>query len=161
MADNKKIFREKNLQKVNSPEALNEYIRVANPGIWLLIVGVLAFLFGVLAWCIFGKIETKVKAGVLINDQAQATFYIKEEDYSKIEKGQILRIDDVNYEVLTISNQPFVVDDNFDNYLQHVLEVEEDDWLYSGTFAAKELTPGVYAADIVIETLNPIKFILN
>ena len=29
------LFREKSLEKVSSPEQLNDYIRVSNPGVWI------------------------------------------------------------------------------------------------------------------------------
>ena len=32
---NREIFREKSLERVESPEQLNDYIRVASPGVWL------------------------------------------------------------------------------------------------------------------------------
>ena len=30
------IFRKKSLDRISSPEQLNDYIRVANPGIWMI-----------------------------------------------------------------------------------------------------------------------------
>ena len=44
----KPLFREKNLKKVNSPESLNDYVRVSNPGVWLLLAAVIALLAGAL-----------------------------------------------------------------------------------------------------------------
>ena len=35
------LFREKNLNKISSPEQLDDYIRVAGPGAWLLLAGLL------------------------------------------------------------------------------------------------------------------------
>ena len=31
------IFRKKSLDRISSPEQLNDYIRVANPGIWMIL----------------------------------------------------------------------------------------------------------------------------
>lgn len=33
------IFRKKSLDRISSPEQLNDYIRVANPGIWMILGG--------------------------------------------------------------------------------------------------------------------------
>ena len=38
-----KLFREKSLEAVESPEALNDYLRVTSPGIWMVL--------GLLSWC--------------------------------------------------------------------------------------------------------------
>lgn len=53
--DNKMIFREKSLEAVDSPEPLNEYIKVTTPGIWLVIIAVLMLVIGILAWIILGS----------------------------------------------------------------------------------------------------------
>ena len=31
------IFRKKSLDRISSPEQLNDYIRMANPGIWMIL----------------------------------------------------------------------------------------------------------------------------
>ena len=47
MAENEKksIFRQKALDRINSPEQLTDYLRVTNPGIWLVLI---AAVFGIL-----------------------------------------------------------------------------------------------------------------
>ena len=51
------IFREKSLERVSSPESLNDYIRVTTPSVWLVLLAVVVLLVGILAWSIFGKVE--------------------------------------------------------------------------------------------------------
>ena len=53
--DNKMIFREKSLEAADSPEPLNEYIKVTTPGIWLVIAAVLMLVIGILTWIILGS----------------------------------------------------------------------------------------------------------
>ena len=53
--DNKMLFREKSLEAADSPEPLNEYIKVTTPGIWLVIAAVLMLVIGILAWIILGS----------------------------------------------------------------------------------------------------------
>ena len=43
------LFREKSMERVSSPEQLNDYIRVANPSIWICLAAVIILLKGVLA----------------------------------------------------------------------------------------------------------------
>lgn len=40
------IFREKSIEKVKSPEGLDDYIRVANPAIWVLLVAIIILVVG-------------------------------------------------------------------------------------------------------------------
>ena len=44
------IFRKKSLDRISSPEQLNDYIRVANPGIWMIRAAVIIVLGGVCGW---------------------------------------------------------------------------------------------------------------
>ena len=44
------IFRKKSLDRISSPEQLNDYIRVANPGIWMILAAVIILLAGVCVW---------------------------------------------------------------------------------------------------------------
>lgn len=46
---------QKSLNRVKSPEDLNDYIRVANPGVWLVLVAVVILLAGVCIWGFFRK----------------------------------------------------------------------------------------------------------
>ena len=53
--DNKMIFREKSQDKIGSPEPLNEYVKVASPGIWLVVIALLLLIIGILGWIILGS----------------------------------------------------------------------------------------------------------
>ena len=53
---NNNIFRQKNIDKVSSPEKLDDYIRVATPGVWLALTAILILLTGAFIWGIFGTV---------------------------------------------------------------------------------------------------------
>ena len=57
------IFREKSLERVSSPEQLNDYIRVTTPSVWLVLLAVIILLLGMLAWSIFGTVEVQKDDG--------------------------------------------------------------------------------------------------
>ncbi len=57
---NKNLFRKSSIDRVNSPEQLGEYIRVANPGVWLILAAIVVLLVGVVVWSILGTIKTTV-----------------------------------------------------------------------------------------------------
>ena len=64
----KQIFREKNVNKISSPEELNDYLRVTNPAIWIILAAVIALLGGFLVWCSVGVLETKAEAVIFIEN---------------------------------------------------------------------------------------------
>ena len=59
------IFREKSLSRVSSPEALNDYIRVTTPSVWIVLIALTLLLVGMLAWSILGKVKVHAEDGSL------------------------------------------------------------------------------------------------
>ena len=51
------IFRKSSLDRVSNPEQLNDYIRVTNPGVWMIMCAVILLLIGVcVAYSVFAYI---------------------------------------------------------------------------------------------------------
>ena len=50
----KTIFRQKSMDRISSPEQLNDYIRVASPGVWMLLIACVVFLAGICAYVFLG-----------------------------------------------------------------------------------------------------------
>ena len=61
MAD---LYRKKNLDKMSSPEQLNDYIRVTTPSVWLVLIAIVILLLGMLAWSILGTVDVVTEEGV-------------------------------------------------------------------------------------------------
>lgn len=106
MEDNKgSLFREKSMERLSSPEQLNDYIRVANPGVWLILGGIIALLLGVCAWGIFGKLDTTVTGAAVCQD-GKIMCYISEADGESVRTGMTIKIGDVTTTVKAISSEP-------------------------------------------------------
>lgn len=153
------LFREKSLKKVNSPEDLNDYVKVANPGVWLLLSALIILLVGTLVWSIYGRLDTVVQAlGVVENKQV--TIYVKESDIKQIDKDTVFELDNKQIQVTNISNEPIVVDKEFSDYMLHVGELSLNEWVYE-LQAKCDVQDGVYPINIVIESIKPISFVIN
>ncbi len=66
MADQKTgsgIFREKSIERISSPEELNDYIRVTTPSVWLVLAALIVLLAGMLAWSALGTVEAHAADG--------------------------------------------------------------------------------------------------
>ena len=51
------LFRSKSIQRVSSPEQLNDYIRVTTPSVWIVLIALVVLLAGMLIWSVLGRIE--------------------------------------------------------------------------------------------------------
>ncbi len=52
------IFRKKNIDRISSPEALNDYLRVTTPMVWLILAAVILLLVGFLVWSMIANIDS-------------------------------------------------------------------------------------------------------
>ena len=51
---NKQLFKKSNMEKISSPEQLHNYVRVANPGLWMVLSAIVVLLTGVIVWGFIG-----------------------------------------------------------------------------------------------------------
>ena len=50
MPEQKDIFRKSSLQRISSPEKLNEYIRVSKPSVWIILGAVIVLFIAAGIW---------------------------------------------------------------------------------------------------------------
>ena len=44
------LFRKESVESIQSPEQLNDYMRVTNPSVWVVLIAVIVLLAGMLVW---------------------------------------------------------------------------------------------------------------
>ena len=153
------IFREKSLKRISSPESLNDYVKVSNPGIWVLLTSVIVLLIGFFAWGVFGRLDTKIETVALIDDN-KFYVYVKEADIEDLTEESYVVIDGEQYPISFISNKPAKLDYQFEEVYLHMANISKDDWLYKASGDAS-LQPGSYSATVVTESIKPISLLFN
>ena len=83
---NKQLFKKSNMEKISSPEQLHNYVRVANPGLWMVLSAIVILLTGVIVWGFIGKIDTTMSTAI-VTEGGNAVIYVGESDVEKIEVG--------------------------------------------------------------------------
>ncbi len=163
----KELFRENAIKKVSSPEQLNEYIRVTNPGIWVTLVAIIVLLIGVCVWGALGRIETTVDA-VAISDGSKVLCYMAGSDeISSVEVGQEVKIDENTCTIDSVSADAVQVKDcdalADSERAKYLAGVSNKDWVYEISAKSQDgsVAAGTYNAKIVIESISPMSFILN
>lgn len=164
-ADKRKstVFRQSSMQRVSSPEQLNEYIRVLNPGIWLILSAIFILLFAVCIWGVYGVLETKKEAVAIVKD-GKAVCYVKAQMVDGIEKDMLVRLDEKEGRIRSIASSPTEITAEFDSYAMYLGEMKEGEWYYSIVLSFQENTviaDGVYTVQIVTESISPLSFVLN
>ncbi|MBQ8390067.1 MAG: hypothetical protein IJZ66_06025 [Oscillibacter sp.] len=156
---NQQLFRKKSIERVSSPEQLNEYIRVANPGIWMILAAIIVLLVGVCAWGILGHLDTTLSV-VAVSGGGETAVYVREAEIGSVAQGMPVRLDGMEYTVAEIATAPVTVGDGFTDYTLHVGNLQRGEWVYEVALsgAAPE---GVYRAEIVVESVSPMSFVMN
>ena len=158
---NNSHFREKSMDRISSPEQLNDRLRVANPGVWLLLAGILLVLAGICVWGIFGRLNTLLSVGAM-TDQGKTVCYVKEESRDRIALGMEVTSESRTTFVEDIALQPVRVNSEFPEYLFHVGYLSQGEWVDVVTLKEPLGENGsIFSADIVIESIAPARFVVN
>jgi len=131
------LFREKTLKRISSPEKLTDYLRVTNPGVWVLLAVVILLLGGMLIWASVGTLETTVSAKIIVKENVAL---VAPEGNNQVKDGMPLRINDADYVIQTTT---------------------EDE--YGRVFGMAEVTlpDGTYEGIVVTEQIRPIDFLFE
>ena len=131
------LFREKALQRISSPEKLTEYLRVTNPGIWIVLSAVILLLGGILIWAAIGTLETKADAKVIVEDHVAM---VVTDGTARLKDGMPLRILSGDYIIAATTEDDY-------GRVYGITEVPLPDGSYDGT--------------VVVDQVRPIDFLLE
>lgn len=135
------IFRKKSLEKVKSPENLDDYIKVSNPGIWLLLISVIVLLAGACVWAIFGHIDSTLETSIHVKDGG-AVCYVAQDDVSSVKEGMTVKFNDFEAVITEVGQK------GAEGYAC-VLK------------SAQTIPDGFYNGEIETNSIKPISFVLN
>lgn len=166
-----KLFKKSSMERITSPEKLNDFIKVANPSSWMILGAALALVLGLLVWGIFGELSNSVTFNGHLKD-GQLYGYVTGGMEAQLQPGMAATVipqgaaeGAMTGRILTVADQPLSFDeasrDITSDYMLSALGItgwniavtlETDAPLYEGV---------VYAVSVVTETYRPIQMIFN
>ena len=139
------LFRQKSVERISSPEQLQAYMRVTNPGIWMVLGAVIALLAGLIVASALVRVETTLavrgEIGAAGGDMA---IVLPAEKAGAVREGMEVRVAGQTGAVRYVRE---------DGGALRVTAALDD--------AGAPLPEGVYDAQIVTEVLRPIDFLLE
>ena len=67
---NESIFRQKSLERISSPEEIDNYMKVTRPSLWLVLGVIVLLLAALILWSVTARIEaTTVSDGQTVTEQ--------------------------------------------------------------------------------------------
>ena len=154
------LFKKEALERLNSPEKLDDYIHISTPSIWLLLGAMLIFLVGVSVWGKFGHLDTLVNGAAVVSD-GEITCYISAEDVSSVKPGMKVTVNKKDSEISSISEKPTTLTGEEDAGILKAGKFTQGEWAYEATAGKTDLPDGIYKAVITVESVSPASFVLN
>ncbi len=164
MAVTQPIFREQSVQKMASPDKLDDYIHVTNPSVWMVLGAVGILLICAFIWSISGSIPTTITK-LFIANGGELVSYVSTTEAAKVKIGMSVDVSGTPGTISAIGTSPLSYDEATEqlpgDYAAHVMELSQ--WNVPITVtSAKDVADGAFIdVSIVTESVRPIDFLLN
>lgn len=164
-----KLFNKTSTERMSSPEKMNDYIQVANPSIWMILIAALLLLTAVLVWGVFGSVSTTATVNGLA-DGGRLVCYINTNAGVNVEEGMQVAVSGdmkttATGSVTRVSEMPL-------SYAEACAGIESDYAVYALNIADwniraeietdAALTDGaIYSVSITTQSLRPIELVFQ
>lgn len=162
--EKKDIFRKSTMDRVSSPDQLNDYIRLANPSVWVILAAVLILLAAVFVWGYFGALPTSVTANG-VGSGGSVVCFLPREDAEAVSEGMDAVVGSYPAVVSQVGSVPLSAaeaqDELVSDYARASAELSDWNIRIVLTLEAPVEDGQVYPVKITAGETRPIDFILN
>ena len=159
MEDKSKLFREKSVDAVSSPESLNDYLKVTSPGIWILLSSIILLLAGALVWGVYGHIDSTVSAPV-ISQGGEVYCLVPEEALSSVVEDPRVKVEGEEMLLAPSTLVPEIIREDTNIYIILAGHFQLGQVVYRIP-AEGTLAEGIYTGSLVTERLTPLSLLMN
>lgn len=153
------IFRKKALDRISSPEELDHYLTVTGPGVWLPLLAVIVLLIGGIVWMTFGQIDVTMNVAVE-SSNGTVVCYIPSDKAGSLAQGGCVTIAGKEYALKDVGFAVQLVTEEMNVNVRRAGSLEMSSLVCPMQVEA-ELAEGVYSGVITVESVHPMKYILN
>ncbi len=134
------LFREESMERIQSPERLNDYLRVANPTVWIVLAAVIVLLAGMLIWGSVACIDSFVAGTARVENGVMTVSFDDETHTGNVEAGMTVSVGESSAVISSVGRG-------------------EDGRLFA--LADTDLADGVYAARVSYKRTQIIRLLFN
>lgn len=155
-----KLFREKSLEAVESPESLNDYLRVTSVGVWLVMAVVIAVLVGGILWGIFGHIRTTSLVAVSVSEEKSVAYVPYTVIRQALARG-VVSVEGEDFPMRTDAEpQMTVISEETSPKVLLAGKLNMGDVVYEVPVII-DLAAGCYTGQVVTEDLHPLSLLIQ
>ena len=156
-----KLFREKSLEAVESPESLNDYLKVTSPRVWLILAAIIMLLIGCVLWGIFGRINTSISVAVTSAGGKCVCLAPYDAMQSVKVKDLYVTVDGQEYPLnMDAEAETFIISEDTNPYIRLASGLNLGD-VAIGIPVNAQLAEGIYQGSLLTESLQPISLLLQ
>ena len=96
------LYRKGSMERIQSPEQLNDYLRVTNPGVWLLLTAVILLLAGLLVWGSFTYIDSVASGSAQVTDGVMTLRFDDPALAENVKEGMLADIGETSAQILSL-----------------------------------------------------------
>ena len=96
------LYRKKSLEKISSPEALSDYLRVTSPTVWLILIAIILLLSGLLIWSSVASIDSFATGTAAVEDGSMHIRFADEQIARNVKVGMPVRVGEKESRVTSI-----------------------------------------------------------
>ena len=96
MADQNQLFRKKSMDRLSSPEQLNDYLRVTSPSVWVILAAVALILVGGIIWGSVTYINSFVTGTAEVKDGVMTVTFDDSEFTQEVQAGLEVTVGDTS-----------------------------------------------------------------
>lgn len=146
--EGKNVFRQESLDRIESPEKMDEYIQVTSPGIWIVLGALVVLAVTFFVWSIVGNLpETLAAKGAVVSEDTVKCYVSAEQLEGDLVGCQVsLSLPDGTSSsgtVTQISEIPYSAEE--------ISMTLENDWMVENIIRSN------YAYEVVIKTEEPLR----
>lgn len=154
------LFRKKSMDRISSPEALHDYMRVTSPRLWMILAAIVLLLGGFIVYASTAKMENIIPIRVTVETVRMSAEATGDEErdvavvYSMVPKDQAESIK-TGMQLRIMNNTGRV------NWITTAEDAKESSIVFEMDPLNYPLKDGEYDAELVLESTTPISFLWN
>ena len=139
------LFRKSSVERISSPEQLQDYMRVTSPGVWMVLLAVVVLLAGLIVSSALATLESRIPTRAEVaGDGLTLEMALPLSQKDRVAPGMTVRVADREARVTLEYTQS--------DGIRVVAALEDGD---------EPLPEGTYDAEIITEIIRPISFLIG
>ncbi len=159
---NRSVFRKKSLDRMESPEQMDDYIQATSPRLWPVLAAVAVLVTAVVVWSFTASLTSEVSLQAYLKNE-HAVCYITPEMAKTLSVGMRIRAEGETGAIIEIGQNPLsrqeVATIIGNDYVFDTLDVPE--WSVPVVISMPSSPDGIVEISVITGSVHPAEFVLN